>query len=131
MPRPIEYTRYTDLIRRAESHYERQGFVKWADLAAEIGVSRQRVLQMMQQAVGYNLLTGSDIARYRSPSSRLAVARANAEYRRDLEKQRISVVVLPENYAWLEGATQSAPPGTTRSDLINAAINHYRKHINA
>lgn len=131
MPSPLSLQRYTELIKRAESHYERQGFVKWADLGNEMGVSRQRILQMMQQAVGYNLLTGEDLARYRSAASREAVARANEEYRRKLEKHRIQITLLPDNYEWLESAMMSAPSGTTRNDLINAAITNYAKHTNA
>ena len=131
MPRLAKTDRYLDLIKRAESHYERQGFVKWADLAHEIGVSRQRILQMMQHAVCQNLLTGADLDRYRSTSSRLAASRSNEEMRRKLRKRTIQVNLLPDNYTWLEEVVRSAPNGTTRGDLINTALNHYRRHINA
>ena len=56
MPRTVQTDRYIDLINRAEAHYNRQGFVKWSDLATEIGVSRQRILQMMQIAIGLSLI---------------------------------------------------------------------------
>ena len=131
MARSLEHARYTELLKRAEAHYERQGFVKWSDLATELGVSRQRVMQMLQSAVGHNLITGDDLDRYRSPSSRSKLSRANEALRREIDKQRIKLALLPENYAWLESAMQASPQGTTRGDLINAAITHYRKHIDA
>lgn len=131
MARSLGYARYIELIKRAEAHYERQGFVKWADLATELGVSRQRVMQMLQSAVGHDLITGKDLDRYRSPSSRSKLSRANEALRREIDKQRIKLALLPDNYAWLESAMQASPQGTTRSDLINAAITHYRKHIDA
>ena len=72
MSRPRKLTSYTELIKRAEAQYENQGFVKWSQLATELGVSRQLVMQMMHRAVGYDLITLADLERYRSPGSRRA-----------------------------------------------------------
>lgn len=128
MPRTVQIDRYVDLIKRAEAHYSRQGFVKWSDLASELGVSRQRILQMMQRAIGLGHITRSDLDRYRSVASRSKMARQNKELRRDLKRRRMQITLTPENYEWLVAACESGSYGTTRSDLINTALTHYRTH---
>jgi|DEB0MinimDraft_10_1074344.scaffolds.fasta_scaffold32642_3 Mn-dependent DtxR family transcriptional regulator len=131
MPKPLLADRYTELIERAEAQYQRRGFAKWADLAHELGVSRQCVQQMMQRAVEHRLITTEDLDRYRSPDSRRALARTNEALRREQEKHRITLTLLPDNHAWLECKLAASSQGTTRSDLINAALTHYRNNINA
>lgn len=128
MPRTAQLDRYLDLITRAEAHYDRQGFVKWSDLASELGVSRQRILQMMQAAIGFGHITSDDLERYRSVASRSKAAHQNTEKRRDLERLRIQLTLTPENYEWLVAALESGSYGTTRNDLINIALTHYRTH---
>lgn len=128
MPRTAQLDRYIDLITRAEAHYDRQGFVKWSDLASELGVSRQRILQMMQAAIGFGHITSDDLERYRSVASRSKATHQNTEKRRDLERLRIQLTLTPENYEWLVAALESGSYGTTRNDLINIALTHYRTH---
>lgn len=128
MPRTVQIDRYIDLIKRAEAHYSRQGFVKWSDLASELGVSRQRILQMMQSAIGLGHINADDLDRYRSVASRSKMARQNKELRRDLKRRRMQITLTPENYEWLVAACESGSYGTTRSDLINTALTHYRTH---
>lgn len=128
MPRTAQLDRYIDLITRAEAHYDRQGFVKWSDLASELGVSRQRILQMMQAAIGFGHITSDDLERYRSVASRSKATQQNTEKRRDLERLRIQLTLTPENYEWLVAALESGSYGTTRNDLINIALTHYRTH---
>lgn len=128
MPRTVQIDRYIDLIKRAEAHYSRQGFVKWSDLASELGVSRQRILQMMQIAISLGHITADDLQRYRSVASRSKMALQNKEMRRDLERCRMQLTLTPENYEWLVAACESGSYGTTRSDLINTALTHYRTH---
>lgn len=128
MPRTVQIDRYIDLIKRAEAHYSRQGFVKWSDLASELGVSRQRILQMMQIAIGLGHITADDLDRYRSVASRSKMALQNKEMRRDLERCRMQLTLTPENYEWLVAACEFGSYGTTRSDLINTALTHYRTH---
>jgi Mn-dependent DtxR family transcriptional regulator len=120
--------RYAQLLARAEAHYARQGFVKWSDLATELGLSRQRILQMMQQAVCLGLITGDDLDRYRSADSRRKAAQSSREERRALERLKLQLVVTPENRLWLDTALEAAPAGTSRCDLINTAITYYRTH---
>lgn len=131
MTRPLPESRYRELRARAEAHYARQGFVKWADLGWELGVTRQRVLQMIQAAVELGHLTESDVERYRSEASRRAASRTNEKARHQLDKLKLRVALTPENFEWLESAMGGAASGTTRSDLINTAITQYRKHTHA
>jgi len=128
MPRTIQPESYLKLIERAEAHYSRQGFVKWTDLATELGLSRQRILQLLQQAVGLGYITSDDLDRYRSEAARRMAARTNRELRRDLERLKLQLVLTPDNLRWLDSAHAAAPHGATRSDLINIAITHYRTH---
>lgn len=131
MTKPLPESRYRELRSRAEAHYARQGFVKWSDLAFELGVSRQRILQLIQAAVELGHLTEADVERYRSEASRRAASRTNEKARRQLDKLKLRIALTPENFEWLESAMGGATPGTTRSDLINTAITQYRKHTNA
>lgn len=126
MTRPTPLERYTELIALAEAHYARQGFVKWTDLATELGLSRQRVLQLMQQAVCLGHITEDDLDRYRSEAARRMASRTNAALRRDLEKLKLHLVLTPANHEWLTAAHAAAPHGTTTSDLINAALTQHR-----
>lgn len=131
MTKPLPESRYRELRARAEAHYARQGFVKWADLGWELGVTRQRVLQMIQTAVERGHLTEADVERYRSESSRRAASRTNEKARRQLDKLKLRIALTPENFEWLESTMGGAASGTTRSDLINTAITQYRKHTHA
>jgi AraC-like DNA-binding protein len=100
-------------------------------LATELGLSRQRILQLMQQAVGLGYITSDDLDRYRSEAARRMAARTNRELRRDLERLKLQVVLTPDNLSWLDAALAAAPYGITRSDLINTAIAHFRTATNA
>jgi AraC-like DNA-binding protein len=131
MSKAVPPERYTELITLAEAHYSRQGFVKWSALATELGLSRQRILQLLQQAVGLGYITSDDLDRYRSEAARRMAARTNRELRRDLERLKLQVVLTPDNLSWLDAALAAAPYGITRSDLINTAITHFHTATNA
>jgi len=118
------------LITTAEAHYDARGFVKWTDLATELGTSRQRILQMMQKAVCLGLITGTDLDRYRSESSRRAASRNNKQLARDREALTIRVTLTPENRAWLRHQVQDHP-GTTSSDVINTVLTQTRNASHA
>jgi AraC-like DNA-binding protein len=130
MTRPTSTDRYSEVIALAEAHYARQGFVKWTDLATELGLSRQRILQLLQRAVCLGLITEDDLDRYRSEAARRMASRTNAALRRDLEKLKLHLVLTPANHEWLTAAHAAAPHGTTTSDLINAALTQYRTTAN-
>ena len=85
----------------------------------------------MQRAVEHRLITTEDLDRYRSPDSRRALARTNEALRREQKKHRITLTLLPDNHAWLERKLAASSQGTTRGDLINAALTYYHNIINA
>lgn len=121
---------YQRLITIAETHYDARGFVKWTDLATELGLSRQRILSMMQKSVVLGLITSFDLDRYRSESSRRAASRTNKQLARDREALTIRVTLTPENRAWLRHQVQDHP-GTTSSDVINVTLTQTRKASHA
>lgn len=130
MPRTIQAESYLKLIERAEAHYSRQGFVKWSDLASEIGVSRQRVHQMMRIAVKSHYISKADLDRYRSPASRHKQAQENEELRSELKRCRVQFTLTQENHKWLTALRAEAPPHTTIGDLINTVLTTCRKTPN-
>jgi hypothetical protein len=117
---------YDDLIERCERHYAAQGFVKWSDLATELGVSRQLILQKLQRAVCHGLISPADLDRYRSTAARTRLGRTNEGIRRANDRLRVPVVLTPENHQWLRAQVQSRP-GVTTADLINGFITRARE----
>ena len=118
--------RYLQFLELAEAHYTHQGFVKWSDIALELGVSRQRVLQLAQISVTRGYITEADLDHYRSTASRRSASRYSAQVRREMERLKLSITLTPENLRWLDAALEAAQHGTTRNDLINTAITQYR-----
>jgi hypothetical protein len=117
---------YIDLIERCERHYNAQGFVKWSDLATELGVSRQLVLQKLQRAVCHGLISSADLDRYRSTAVRNTLGRTNEDIRRANDRLRVQLALTPDNHQWLRAQVQSRP-GVTTADLINGFITRARE----
>jgi hypothetical protein len=117
---------YTDLIERCERHYAAQGFVKWSDLATELGVSRQLILQKLQRAVCHGLISPADLDRYRSTAARTTLSRANEDIRRANGRLRVQLALTPDNHRWLRDQVESRP-GVTTADLINGFLTRARE----
>jgi hypothetical protein len=117
---------YADLIARCERHYSAQGFVKWSDLATELGVSRQLILQKLQRAVCHGLISSADLDRYRSTAARTTLGRTNEDIRRANARWRVQLTLTPDNHRWLLDQVQSRP-GVTTADLINGFITRARE----
>lgn len=124
--RTLDTATYADLIERCERHYASQGFVKWADLATELGVSRQLILQKLQRAVCRGLISPADLDRYRSTASRNTLARTNEGVRRANDRLRVQLALTPDNHRWLRAQVQSRL-GVTTGDLINGLITQARE----
>ena len=122
----LDIDTYVDLIERCERHYARQGFVKWTDLATELGVSRQLILQKLQRAVCRGLVTPADLDRYRSTAARTRLGRTNEGIRRANDRFRAQVTLTSDNHQWLHAQVQSRP-GVTTADLINGLITRARE----
>ena len=122
----LDIDTYVDLIERCERHYATQGFVKWTDLATELGVSRQLILQKLQRAVCHGLVTPADLDRFRSTAARTRLGRTNEDIRRANDRFRIQLTLTSDNHQWLRAQVQSRP-GVTTADLINGLITRARE----
>ena len=122
----LDIDTYVDLIERCERHYAAQGFVKWTDLATELGVSRQLILQKLQRAVCHGLVTPADLDRFRSTAARTRLGRTNEDIRRANDRFRVQLTLTADNHQWLRAQVQSRP-GVTTADLINGLITRARE----
>jgi hypothetical protein len=122
----LDIDTYVDLLERCERHYATQGFVKWTDLATELGTSRQLILQKLQRAVCRGLISPADLDRYRSTAVRTRLGRTNEDIRRANDRLRVQVTLTPDNHPWLRTQMQSRP-GTTTGDLINGLLTRARE----
>ena len=122
----LDIDTYVDLIERCERHYAAQGFVKWTDLATELGVSRQLILQKLQRAVCHGLVTPADLDRFRSTAARTRLGRTNEDIRRANDRFRVQLTLTSDNHQWLRAQVQSRP-GVTTADLINGLITRARE----
>ena len=113
------------LLQSCADFYKRDGFVKWADVARALGVSREAVRQRVQKAISTGELDQATYELYQSMSARRAASRYNKELSRDLDKRRPQVLLTPENYAWLRAQTELRR--LTASDIINGLINRARE----
>lgn len=117
-------TTFEELCTLCENLYKRDGFVKWAEVASVLGVSRQAVFNRLNDAVKRGALTEDAMDRWRSASSRRAKARENLQLKRENEKLRISVTLTPDNKRWL--SYQCDKTACISSDVINGLINKAR-----
>jgi len=122
----LDIDTYVDLIERCERHYAAQGFVKWTDLATELGVSRQLILQKLQRAVCHGLVSPADLDRFRSTAARTRLGRTNEDIRRANDRFRVQLTLTSDNHQWLRAQVQSRP-GVTTADLINGLITRARE----
>ena len=90
------------LLSICERFYEKNGFVKWADVAEALGISRQGVQLRLKTAVERGEISQELVERFQSMTSRAAVSRENRENRQDRERLRLSVLFTAENLQWLQ-----------------------------
>jgi hypothetical protein len=114
-----------ELQTLCETLYQRDGFVKWAEVADILGVTRQAVFNRLNKAVEQGHLTEDDVNRWRSMSSRHAQSRKNLELKRENERLRITATLTQENKQWL--IQQSILHRATTSDILNGLINKERR----
>ena len=126
---PVGSTRSTFTLERlievCERFYARDGFVKWSDAGAALGVSRQAIQLRLRAAVEKGELTPETVERWQSMSSRRATTRERRE-QQEKERGRLSrhITFSPENLMWLQ--EESTFRKTTMPDIINGLINKAR-----
>lgn len=113
------------LLAICERFYEKNGFVKWADVAEVLGISRQAVQLRLRAAVERNEITQEQVERYQSMTSRNAVAREKREVSRELDIRRVTILFTDENLQWLR--EESVIRGVRIPDIINGLVNRARE----
>lgn len=112
---------FEEIRKSCERFYERDGFVKWADVASLYGISRQAVHARIVDAVKRGSLDQDIYEKWKSISTRRAVSRKTREAARFQERLNISITLTEETYKWL--SLESKFRGVTYSDLLNGLIN--------
>lgn len=120
-----KYIPLEDIVATCEQLYAANGFVKWADVGKIHEMSRQGVLNRLQNAADRGDLAPDLLDRWRSVSSRRAHARESREASREQNKRYLRVLVTEENKRWLD--TESVLHKASYADLINGLINKARE----
>jgi urease accessory protein UreF len=109
-----------------ERFYDRDGFVKWSDVGAALGVSRQAVQLRLRAAVERGDISPETVERWQSMSSRRATTRERREQSQSEDSQlRRSIRFTPENMAWLQ--EECTFRKLTVPDIINGLVNVARE----
>ena len=113
------------LFVTCEALYQRDGFVRWADVAKTHGVSRQAVQLRLKAAVGKGELEETTFKRWQSMSTRRTETAKRAGIKdKDRKEREIRFTLSPENHTWLKD--QCTERGCTRADILNGLINKAR-----
>jgi hypothetical protein len=108
-----------------EALYQRDGFVKWADVAKIHGLSRQAIPKRMERAIATGELDQATYDRWSSMSSRRAILAQRRTDTRHNENQKSTRLTFTEDNAnWLR--TECEVRQCTRADIINGLINKAR-----
>lgn len=128
MPNPIRFTD-EQMFALCEKLYARDGFVKWSDVGAALGVSRQAIQLRLRAAQRRGNLTEEQYNRWASITARRAVSRerrkqSQEEYK---EKQRLQCEfeLTQENYEWVRAECILRKVHTV--DLLNGLITRERE----
>jgi len=121
---PFPATPLEPLINTCERLYARDGYVKWTEVALELGVSRQAVHDRLKRAVASGKVSQADFERYRSASSRATASRRREHERDEAAKRLIQIQLTPENLTWIR--TECEIRKVRSSDIINGLITKAR-----
>lgn len=125
MPGPAPKVPLQQLFGTCETLYQRDGFVRWADVAKVHGISRQGVQLRFKKALETGELDEATYKRWESASSRRAVTAQRAQERKYTREARaVRITLSPENKAWLE--QQWTERNVTSADIINGLLNKAR-----
>lgn len=125
MPGPAPKVPLQQLFGTCETLYQRDGFVRWADVGRVHGISRQSVQLRFKKAIETGELDEATYERWESASSRRALTAQRAQERKRVQEARaVRITLTPENKAWLE--SQWAERNVTSADIINGLLNKAR-----
>ena len=118
-----------EIIATCEKLYARDGFVKWSDVAAVHGLSRQAIQLRLKGATERGDLEPGTMERWMSMSARVAATREREKQQRERQAERerriIRVELTPENVAWLRAECVYRKLRT--NDIVNGLINKARE----
>lgn len=113
------------LFVTCEALYQRDGFVRWIDVANTHGISRQAVQLRFKAAIERGELDQATYDRWQSMSARRTITAKRAE---EKEKERnmreVRINLTQENAEWIKA--QCTERGCTRADIINGLLNKAR-----
>jgi hypothetical protein len=122
---PASAVSLQQLFGTCEAFYQRDGFVRWIDVANTHGISRQAVQLRFKAAIERGELDQATYDRWQSMSARRTITAKRNEAK---EKERKSLItsfsLTPENHEWLKNACTER--GCTRADIINGLLNKAR-----
>jgi hypothetical protein len=122
---PASAVSLQQLFVTCEALYQRDGFVRWADVAKTHGISRQAVQLRFKAAIERGELDQATYDRWQSMSARRTTTAQRSDAKEKLRKSLImSFSLTPENHAWLKD--QCTERGCTRADILNGLINKAR-----
>lgn len=123
------------ICNTCEALYARDGYVKWSDVGAALGVSRQAIQLRLRAATERGDLSPETVERWQSMTSRSAVTRERTKAqeereaaalarKRERERNTLKVLLTPENMAWVRREAVLRKVHTP--DLINGLITRAR-----
>ena len=125
MPGPAPKVPLQQLFGTCETFYQRDGFVRWADVGRVHGISRQSVQLRFKKALETGELDEATYQRWESASSRRALTAQRAREREKARQARaVNITLSADNKTWLE--TQCTERNVTSADIINGFLNKAR-----
>ena len=124
MPRYAKVALRT-LVRTCEEIYDRDGYVRWAEVAEVHGISRQAVQARLKSAIERGELSAECHDRWQSMASRAQHSRGCRDQQELNRMRRLDIQLSPANYEWLE--EQCAAYGAGRAEVMNSLLNQLRR----
>lgn len=116
----------TEILEVCERFYQRDGFVKWSDVAKALGVSRTSVQTRLNDAARKGDIDPTVLDRYRSIGSRAAASREREKARKETYNlTTFPITLTEENAIWVR--KESAFKGIYRTEFINGLITKARE----
>ena len=113
------------IVNTCEEIYNRDGYVRWAEVAAILGISRQAVQSRLKDAQTRGDLSPESVVRWQSMASRAHLYRNRRDLQELHRRLRLDIQLSSANYEWLDA--ECAASGTSRSDFVNGVLNKARE----
>lgn len=122
---PVSAVPLQQILLTCEALYQKDGFVRWVDVAKSYGLSRQAIQLRLRRAIESGQLDQSTYDRWESMSSRRTTTAKRAKARKSEEAHlELRCALTPDNHAWLQAECERR--GCTRSDIVNGIITKSR-----